>query len=61
VKINVVSKIFDVTPGTNELPTLDTVDSYMTKLHNLISESPQEHTALAVTVRGIISRMSFDG
>jgi len=48
-------------PGTNELPTLDTVDTYMTKLHSLISESPQEHTALAATVRGIISRMSFDG
>jgi len=46
--------------GTNELPTLDTVDSYMTKLHSLISESPQEHTALAATVRSIISRMSFD-
>lgn len=47
-------------PGTNELPTLDTVDSYMTKLHNLISESPQDHAALAATVRSIISRMSFD-
>ena len=46
--------------GTNELPTLDTVDSYMTKLHSLISELPQEHAALAATVRGIISRMSFD-
>jgi len=46
--------------GTNELPTLDTIDTYMTKLHGLISESPQEHSTLAATVRGIISRMSFD-
>jgi len=46
--------------GTNELPTLDTVDTYMTKLHSLISESPQEHATLAATVRGIINRMSFD-
>ena len=51
----------DVMLGTNELPTLDTVDTYMTKLHGLISESPHEHTALAATVRSIISRMSFDG
>jgi len=47
--------------GTNELPTLDTVDAYMTKLHSLISESPQEHVALAANVRGIINRLSFDG
>jgi len=47
--------------GTNELPTLDTVDTYMTKLHGLITDSPQEHATLASTVRGIISRMSFDG
>jgi len=52
--------IFAMMPGTNELPTLDTVDSYMTKLHSLISESPQEHAALAATVRGIINRMSFE-
>jgi FtsZ-binding cell division protein ZapB len=48
-------------PGTNELPTLETVDAYMAKLHKLITESPQEHALLASTVRDIISRMNFDG
>jgi len=46
--------------GTSELPTLDTVDSYMTRLHAAIAESPRDNAALATTVRTVISRMSFD-
>lgn len=48
-------------PGTDELPTLDTIDTYMNKLHAMITDSPHEHNALASTVRDIVSRISFDG
>ncbi|KAK3095460.1 hypothetical protein FSP39_014973, partial [Pinctada imbricata] len=48
-------------PGSNETPTLDTIDNYMTKLHSLILETPQENEGLILTVRDIISRMSIDG
>ena len=50
-----------VRPGTDELPTIDNIDLYMTKLHAMITDSPQEHSALASTVREIVSRISFDG
>ncbi|XP_048751067.1 high mobility group protein 20A-like isoform X1 [Ostrea edulis] len=48
-------------PGTNEVPTLDTIDNYMTKLHNLILDSPQEHEGLIAMVRDIIGRLNIDG
>jgi len=47
-------------PGTNELPTLDTIDSYMSRLHGIIMDSPQEHTVLASTVKDIIGHLNFD-
>lgn len=47
--------------GTNEVPTLDTIDNYMTKLHNLILDSPQEHEGLIAMVRDIIGRLNIDG
>lgn len=47
-------------PGTSELPTLDTIDNYMAKLHNLILDSPQDHQALISMVRDVIGRLNID-
>ncbi|XP_029697993.1 high mobility group protein 20A isoform X3 [Takifugu rubripes] len=44
-------------PGSGETPTLDTVDSYMKKLHSLIISNPQEHESLINTVRDVVSRL----
>ncbi|KAJ8249383.1 hypothetical protein GJAV_G00234190 [Gymnothorax javanicus] len=44
-------------PGSGELPTLDTIDSYMKKLHSVILSSPQEHEALINTIREVVSRL----
>ena len=46
--------------GTNEVPTLETIDTYMAKLHSLILESPQENEGLIATVREIVGRLHFD-
>lgn len=43
--------------GSGETPTLDTVDSYMKKLHSLIISNPQEHESLINTVRDVVSRL----
>ncbi|XP_033725522.1 high mobility group protein 20A-like isoform X1 [Pecten maximus] len=48
-------------PGTGELPTIDTIDSYMAKLHSLILESPQDHESLIATVRDILGRLNVEG
>ncbi|CAI9735779.1 Hypothetical predicted protein [Octopus vulgaris] len=48
-------------PGTNEVPTLETIDSYMAKLHCIILEAPQENESLIVTVREIVGRLNVDG
>lgn len=47
--------------ASNEVPTLNTIDSYMTKLHQLILDSPQEHENLVSTVREIIGRVDLQG
>ncbi|XP_075232360.1 high mobility group protein 20A-like [Lycorma delicatula] len=39
-------------PGTNETPTLQTIDSYMSKLHTLLMDSSNHQ--LATTVRDIV-------
>ncbi|MGH0119077.1 UNVERIFIED_CONTAM: hypothetical protein FKN15_052278 [Acipenser sinensis] len=44
-------------PGSGETPTLDTIDSYMNKLHSIILANPQEHENLINTVRDVISRL----
>ncbi|XP_006824510.1 high mobility group protein 20A-like [Saccoglossus kowalevskii] len=46
-------------PGTNEVPTLNTIDTYMTKLHQIILDSPQENESLISTVREIIGRLDY--
>ncbi|KAJ8035793.1 High mobility group protein 20A [Holothuria leucospilota] len=48
-------------PTSNEVPTLNTIDSYMTKLHQLILDSPQEHENLVSTVREIVGRVDLQG
>lgn len=48
-------------PGTNETPTLETIDSYMAKLHSVILESPQENESLVTTVRDIVGRLNVEG
>ncbi|XP_032831579.1 high mobility group protein 20A-like isoform X1 [Petromyzon marinus] len=47
-------------PGSGETPTLETIDSYMTKLHNIILASPQENEGLLATVRDVVSRLDSD-
>ncbi|XP_069019077.1 high mobility group protein 20A isoform X3 [Embiotoca jacksoni] len=43
--------------GSGETPTLDTIDSYMKKLHSLIVGNPQEHESLINTVRDVVNRL----
>uniref|UniRef100_A0A2C9K3E4 HMG box domain-containing protein n=1 Tax=Biomphalaria glabrata TaxID=6526 RepID=A0A2C9K3E4_BIOGL len=47
-------------PGTGELPTLETIDTYMARLHSLILDSPQENESLIATVRDIVGRLSIE-
>uniref|UniRef100_A0A3Q2GNV6 High mobility group 20A n=1 Tax=Cyprinodon variegatus TaxID=28743 RepID=A0A3Q2GNV6_CYPVA len=44
-------------PGSGETPTLDSIDSYMKKLHSIIVSNPQEHESLISTVRDVVSRL----
>lgn len=48
-------------PGSNEMPTLETIDSYMSKLHTMILDSPQENENLISTVREIVGRLDYQG
>lgn len=48
-------------PGSNELPAIETVDSYLAKLHNMIVENPHEHQSLIITVKDIVNRLNLDG
>ncbi|ELU04681.1 hypothetical protein CAPTEDRAFT_155070 [Capitella teleta] len=48
-------------PGSGEVPTLDTVDNYMAKLHSVILESPHENEAVIASVRDIVGRINFEG
>ncbi|XP_016116572.1 high mobility group protein 20A-like isoform X3 [Sinocyclocheilus grahami] len=44
-------------PGSGETPTLDSIDSYMKKLHGIILSNPQEHQHLLSTVRDVVNRL----
>ncbi|KAK0140428.1 High mobility group protein 20A [Merluccius polli] len=44
-------------PGSGETPTLDSVDSYMKKLHSIVVSNPQEHEGLINTVRDVVNRL----
>ena len=45
--------------GTEEIPTLATIDTYMNKLHQLILDSPQENANLIATVREIVGKLDL--
>ncbi|XP_038640155.1 high mobility group protein 20A isoform X5 [Scyliorhinus canicula] len=44
-------------PGSGETPTLETIDSYMRKLHGIILSNPQNNENLIATVRDLVSRL----
>lgn len=46
---------------SNELPTLDSIDAYMSKLQAIVLEAPQENESLITRVREIISHLNFEG
>ncbi|XP_064645730.1 high mobility group protein 20A-like isoform X2 [Lineus longissimus] len=47
-------------PGTNEIPRLESIDTYMAKLHTIILDAPQENEHLIATVRDIVGHLNFD-
>ena len=46
--------------GSKEVPTIATIDSYMTKLHKIILDSPQENQELIVAVREVVSKLNLE-
>ncbi|XP_068579803.1 high mobility group protein 20A isoform X2 [Cebidichthys violaceus] len=44
-------------PASGETPTLDSIDSYMKKLHSIIVSSPQDNEHLINTVRDVVNRL----
>uniref|UniRef100_A0A8C2ZC98 High mobility group protein 20A n=1 Tax=Cyclopterus lumpus TaxID=8103 RepID=A0A8C2ZC98_CYCLU len=44
-------------PASGETPTLDSIDSYMKKLHSIIVGCPQENEHLINTVRDVVNRL----
>ncbi|XP_025066621.1 high mobility group protein 20A isoform X3 [Alligator sinensis] len=44
-------------PGTGETPTMETIDSYMNRLHSIILANPQENENLIATVREVVNRL----
>ena len=46
---------------THEVPSIDTIDTYMAKLHMVILDNPQENESLIATVRDIVGRLNFEG
>jgi len=44
-------------PGSGLVPSVDSVDTYMARLHSLILESPQENERLIAAVREIVGRL----
>ncbi|TRY65153.1 hypothetical protein DNTS_002034 [Danionella cerebrum] len=44
-------------PGSGETPTLESIDSYMKKLHSIILSNPQENQHLISSVRDVVNRL----
>ncbi|XP_045704536.1 high mobility group protein 20A isoform X2 [Phyllostomus hastatus] len=44
-------------PGSGETPTLDTIDSYMNRLHSIILANPQDNENFIATVREVVNRL----
>ncbi|WAR29748.1 HM20A-like protein [Mya arenaria] len=47
-------------PGSNEVPTIETIDNYMARLHTVILEQPQKNDKLITQVRDIVGRLNID-
>lgn len=47
-------------PGTNEYPSLDSIDSYMPRLVSALTEGPYKNDSLLVKVRDIVQRIKFE-
>ncbi|XP_021105727.1 high mobility group protein 20A isoform X4 [Heterocephalus glaber] len=43
--------------GSGETPTVDTIDSYMNRLHSIILANPQDNENFIATVREVVSRL----
>lgn len=48
-------------PGLHESVSADNIDNYMTHLHTIMLESPEENETLIASVRDIVSRINFEG
>ncbi|KAL3885390.1 hypothetical protein ACJMK2_025456 [Sinanodonta woodiana] len=48
-------------PGIHEIPTLESIDNYMARLHSIILDNPQENESLIATVRDIVGKLNIDG
>ena len=46
-----------LTSGSGETPTLDTIDSYMNRLHSIILANPQDNETFIATVREVVNRL----
>ncbi|KAM4660188.1 high mobility group protein 20A isoform 2-T13 [Amazona ochrocephala] len=44
-------------PGSGETPTMETIDSYMNRLHSIVMANPQENENLIATVRDVVNRL----
>ncbi|MBZ3883420.1 High mobility group protein 20A [Sciurus carolinensis] len=44
-------------PGSGETPTMDTIDSYMNRLHSIILANPQDNENFIATVREVVNRL----
>ncbi|AWP08029.1 putative pseudopodium-enriched atypical kinase 1 [Scophthalmus maximus] len=44
-------------PGSGETPNLESIDSYMKKLHSIIVSNPQDNEGLINTVRDVVNRL----
>jgi len=46
-------------PGTNIVPTLATIDTYMNNIHKLVLETPGEHQDFVAKVRDIVTKLKI--
>jgi len=46
-------------PGSNEVPTVETIDNYMCKLHSLVTGQQNEHEALVSKVKEVVSHIEY--
>ncbi|KAJ1068029.1 hypothetical protein K5549_007317 [Capra hircus] len=44
-------------PGSGETPTVDTINSYMNRLHSIILANPQDNENFIATVREVVNRL----